>query len=178
MLSACIHPCLRRHFLPQKGQEIGDGLDCNLPLCPSQNNSFNNLAFPLRSSVTTHCVTWTPNKEFAHIQNGKDETTDSNCLQRRRNTQEVATESFGRCYLDALFLSTFLATPLLFSCVWWMDGLLYHISNTYIVLSAFTGSGPRKLNLSGVFFSLPVLFFPSNSLPHHFFYRVCLRVCD
>ena len=151
MLSACIHPCLLRHFLPQKGQEIGDGLDCNLPLCPSQNNSFNNLAFPLRSSLTTHCVTWTPNNAFAHIQNGKDETTDSNCFQRRRNTQEVATESFGRCYLDALFfplfLSTFLASPLHSPvCVCVMDGLLYHMSNTNIVLSAFTGSGPRKLN--------------------------------
>lgn len=31
--------------------EGGDWLDCNLRLCPSQNNSSNNLAFPLRSAL-------------------------------------------------------------------------------------------------------------------------------
>lgn len=50
-ISDCIHLCLLRHCLPQKGWEGGDGLDCNLRLRPSQNNSCNNFAFPLRSVV-------------------------------------------------------------------------------------------------------------------------------
>ncbi len=50
-----------------------------------------------------------------------------------------------------------LISVLLYVCV--MDGLLYHMSNTNIGLSACTGSSPCKLNLSEAFFSVCAFFF-------------------
>lgn len=58
-------------------------------------------------------------------------------------------------------LSSFRSSPLhCVVCV--MDGLLYHMSNTNIGLSACAGSSLGKLNLSQAFF-LPALL---HSLPH------------
>lgn len=55
-----------------------------------------------------------------------------------------------------------------------MDGLLYHMSNSNVCLSACTGSSPCKLNLSEAFFFFLLLLF--HSISHLFWLCVSKSV--
>ena len=101
------HPSPARYVtvFPQKGQEGGDGFDCNLRLCPSQNNSSNNLCPPPRSVVMntlrhadTGAYIYTRSK-MVRGDNGLKKTGPRSRSGRHKSYLSV----FGGCYSDAAF---------------------------------------------------------------------------
>lgn len=100
-------PLVTSPSFPQKGREGGDWLDCNLRLCPSQNNSSNNLCIPPppRSVVMntlrhadTGAYIYTRSK-MVRGDNGLKKTGPRSRSSRHKSYLSV----FGGCYSDAAF---------------------------------------------------------------------------